>query len=67
MSTEARVAVIPKCDFCRHPSGGRKEVPAQYDFKTRGGAWAYGCEEHWKKYRFYPDLGTGKGQKLVKA
>lgn len=54
----ARVVRLPNCDF------GDGEQ-ARYDFKTKGGAWAYGCQTHYEKYRFYPKLGTGKGQRLV--
>lgn len=55
--TEARVARIPKCNFCG--------AEAQYDFKTVNGQWAYGCEEDYQAYRLYQILGTGMGQKLV--
>ncbi len=37
---------------------------AEYDFKTKTGPWANGCEAHWIANRFYQELGTGKGQKL---
>ena len=59
MSTEVKMATIPNCDFC--------DMEAEYDFKTRNGPWAYGCRIHWVKWRFFPNLGTGKGQKLVRA
>lgn len=65
MSDVARVARLPKCDFCRHPSEGGRQVPAEYDFKTSYGPWAHGCERHWITHRMYSDLGTGKGQRLV--
>ena len=55
----AYVATIPACDFC-----GR---PARYDFKTQHGPWAYGCEADYEVNRLYEDLGTGKGQRLVKT
>lgn len=57
MGTEVSVDRLPACDWC----GG----PAHYDFKTRFGPWAYGCDEHYSSMRLFPDLGTGKGQKLV--
>ena len=60
MATTARVLVFPKCDF--HPN----EVhPAEFDFKTLQGPWGNGCREAWELNRAYPDLGTGKGQRLV--
>lgn len=54
---EAKVAALPICNFCSEP--------ALYDFKTKMGPWAYGCQGHFDIHRMYPDLGTGKGQKLV--
>ena len=54
--TEARVPVLPRCDFC--------EADAQYDAKTTKGPWAYMCERHWA---FYGNqrLGLGRGQRLI--
>lgn len=57
--TEVRTARIPKCDFC--------PKPAQYDFRTFRGPWAYGCLEHYRMNRAYPELGLGYGQKLIAA
>jgi len=37
---------------------------AVYDGKTRGGPWAFMCEEHWQTFGC-GILGTGYGQKLV--
>jgi hypothetical protein len=56
---------IPKCDFNRRdPEHDECEADALYDFLTKMGSWAYGCEFHWKKYRAHEELGIGKGQKL---
>jgi len=49
-----RVVSIPKCDFC--------EQRGPYDFKTRMGPWAHGCEKHWVEYRAAAWLGLGLGQ-----
>jgi hypothetical protein len=57
MSATAHVSVLPKCDFC--------PLTASFDFKTWLGPWANGCTAHWQMYRAFPDLGTGKGQRLV--
>jgi hypothetical protein len=48
------VTEIPKCDFCsdRGP----------YDFKTRMGPWAHGCNAHWREFRANPGFGVGKAQ-----
>lgn len=49
------VQEIPACDFgCGEPGA--------YDFKTRMGPWANGCEAHWEQYRASETLGVGKGQ-----
>jgi hypothetical protein len=54
-----------KCGFCADLG---KTIEAEYDFKSiMRGAWANACEKHWIKMRAYPELGTGKGQKLVKG
>jgi hypothetical protein len=58
MSTQVKVSVIPKCDFC--------SKPARFDFKTKMGPWANGCDEHYLQHRAFADLGTGKGQELKK-
>lgn len=55
--TTATITRPKKCDFC--------PKQAEYDFKTNQGPWAYGCEEHYLTNRYFRDLGTGKGQKLV--
>lgn len=56
---EAKVAELPKCDFCGQP--------AKYDAATKQGAWAFMCESDYQFERRFADLGLGKGQKLVKA
>jgi hypothetical protein len=61
MPTTAKVARLPRCDF------GSDGHLATYDFKTTQGPWANGCKDHYLEHRFYPDLGTGKGQRLVVA
>lgn len=50
------VEAIPDCNFCQDGT------PGPYDFATRMGPWANGCEAHWKEHRAAPDLGVGKGQ-----
>lgn len=55
--TVAYVAALPKCNFC--------ENEALYDYKTKTGPWAYGCQQHYEWTRLYSKLGLGKGQKLV--
>lgn len=55
--TEVVVDELPKCSFC-----GR---PALYDFRTRNGQWAYGCQFHYSIYSMFLTLGTGKGQRLI--
>lgn len=57
MGTTVFVRELPRCDFC-----GKD---AAYDFNTKMGPWANGCNTCYKKYRRYPELGTGKAQKLV--
>lgn len=57
MSTEVRMAEIPACSFCPEP--------AEYDGATRMGPWAYMCGRHFILVGL--GLGTGRGQRLVKA
>ena len=59
--TVAFVPRLPHCDFCKMKGINR---PAEYDFKTSDGPWANGCENHYLKNRFFPELGLGKGQML---
>jgi hypothetical protein len=59
MTSIAKVARIPKCQF------DNCAQPAEYDFKTTEGPWAYGCKEHFNLHAKYDLLGMGKGQKLV--
>ena len=56
--TVALVTKLPTCNF------GPCPIPAQYDFKTEFGPWAFGCLSHYVENRHYPDLGVGKGQEL---
>lgn len=62
MSTEVKVAALPKCDVCRaqhvqHPPD------ATYDGKTKTGPWAFMCQQCFDQQG--TGLGTGKGQRLV--
>lgn len=50
------VVSIPACNFCEDGT------PGPYDFATRFGPWASGCEDHWKLYRASEHLGVGTGQ-----
>ena len=59
MSASVKVPKLPKCDFCQD------ETLAQYDARTTLGSWANMCEAHWKRFRMYLELGTGKGQRLL--
>lgn len=71
MSAEVVVTSLPFCDFCKEADG--IDRPARYDFKTALGPWANGCERHWRlharcrggKNHDEPELGTGKGQRLI--
>lgn len=53
------VPEIPDCYFCGVEG---KRVPGPYDFATRMGAWANGCEKHYHSYRAASGLGVGKAQ-----
>jgi hypothetical protein len=64
VSTRVEVAALPDCDLCKLAPNATGNVAA-YDAKTNRGPWAYLCESHWLTHRAYPDLGTGKGQRLV--
>lgn len=59
MSESVEVVSLPNCDFECNDF-------ASYDFKTKFGPWANGCNRHWIENRAFPTLGTGKGQRLVK-
>ena len=50
---------IPNCDSCGMED---KDTPGPYDFPTRMGPWAHGCEQHWQANSMYRELGVGKGQ-----
>lgn len=60
MSKEVTVSELPACQIANDCN-----VPAEYDFKTQYGPWAYACRKHWEQARYFPTLGTGKGQHLV--
>lgn len=47
---------LPGCDFCADGTEG------PYDFRTKEGYWAHGCEYHWMANRASKDLGVGNGQ-----
>ncbi len=55
MTSIAKVAVLPKCDFC--------DETARYDGMTTYGPWANMCEPHFENNGV--GLGLGKGQRLV--
>lgn len=61
---EAKVHTMPECDFADEAQTCTPDED-RYDFKTKQGPWANGCTWHWQTHRMYPELGTGKGQKLV--
>ncbi len=50
------VESIPACDFCGDGT------PGPYDFRTKLGPWANGCERHWIEMRAEPGLGVGIAQ-----
>lgn len=64
MATETKVVKLPDCDFADN-GFGECIGEERYDFRTRGGMWAFGCRGHWEALRATPHLGTGYGQKLV--
>lgn len=64
MSDIAYVHTLPDCDIHKHQLD-TPGVPAAYDAPTKGGPWANMCETCWVTHRRTPELGTGKGQRLV--
>jgi hypothetical protein len=62
--TEAFVFVMPDCDIHKYDKK-QPGVPAVYDAKTSRGPWAYMCQSCFNTEAMFPDLGTGKGQRLV--
>lgn len=67
--TIAYVHTMPECNFCeiqaRYDELQPHEIQkATYDFKSQNGQWAFGCDRHYSEHRYYPNLGTGMGQKL---
>lgn len=67
MSTEVTIREARPCDICKYVGPPPRKVTqtAEYDAKTTEGPWANMCEFHYLQYRAYPDLGTGKGQRLI--
>ncbi len=49
---------LPQCQFC--------EEVARYDFRTKSGQWAYGCDKHYLLHRMHENLGIGQGQLLIR-
>jgi len=65
MSDTAYVSKLPDCDIHKY-NLGVSGVPAEYDAATNHGSqWANMCTPCWEENRRFPDLGTGKGQRLV--
>lgn len=58
--TEVVVSELPMCDLCKQRG---VEEPANYDGRTRWGAWAYMCERHFAEVG--AGLGIGVGQQLT--
>lgn len=50
------VPEVPPCNFCGDGT------PGPYDFRTKHGPWANGCEAHWREHRAEARLGVGAGQ-----
>ena len=63
MATEVNVEALPNCDLCK--AFGEQPSTAHYDGRTAQGFWAYMCERHFKAHGV--GLGTGSGQRLIKA
>lgn len=60
MGTTVTVSSLPNCDVC---SQAGRQVPAEFDAKTKFGPWAYLCRKHFQAVG--PGrLGTGYGQRL---
>jgi hypothetical protein len=63
--TEAFVSKLPECDI-HHYVLGVVGVTATHDVKTKDGRWGYVCDACFKSHGlYYPELGTGKGQRLI--
>lgn len=68
MSTKVYVSELPLCDFCKNSSSPLANTRrAKYDFRTKWGQWANGCEIHYRTHRAHTELGTGHGQELVEG
>ncbi|MCA1806261.1 MAG: hypothetical protein LC687_00050 [Actinobacteria bacterium] len=59
-ATQAKVARIPDCDFCKAKG---KQTRAYADARTWTGTWAYVCRTHFAANSC--ELGLGKGQELI--
>jgi hypothetical protein len=49
---------LPRCVFCVSDT----PLPGVFNFATRMGPWANGCEQHYLLYRASEGLGVGKAQ-----
>jgi hypothetical protein len=58
MTTQIKVVRLPKCDFC-HVND------AKYDFRTKHGWWAYGCQQAWEENKRSDTLGPGLAMELI--
>ena len=71
--TVARVINRPNCYWCNLLAENAKVNgqpvfavrKAMYDFRTKNGQWAFGCQTHYEAHRMHADLGLGKGQRLL--
>jgi transposase-like protein len=61
--THVRVLHLPNCYFCGAEEGVKR--PARYDFRTRQGPWANGCQRHFEREAATRVLGEGDGQRLL--
>jgi hypothetical protein len=50
---------IPDCYFCDVDG---VQNPGPFDFATRMGPWANGCEKHYRQFRATSSLGVGMAQ-----
>ena len=61
---EAKVMELPECDICNMDKDRVSGTKAQYDAATKGGPWAYMCQDCWGNHS-HGRLGTGVVQRLV--
>ena len=52
------VPELPSCDFCRDGT------EAHWDFRTKMGPWANGCDRHFEEHRVSANTGVGFAQRL---